>query len=197
MNQPIEKKAAVNHFIDRAKQATGVELKREALDVVLAELIDLASRKEWWSAQEYPAPTDGELQARYLIHEEADNTFALYLNVMKPGKAIYPHNHTTWACIAAVEGTETNYVYDRTDDGSKPGVATLVMAKEKPVAPGQGIALMPEDIHAVKILDESGIRHLHMYGISLEKLTERLVFDTESNTYKFMSVGVKTQRSQG
>lgn len=189
-----EKSAAIARFIDLAKQETSSTVTREGLDKVLQGLIELAAHKEWWANDEYAEPTNGELQSRYFIHEEPDSTYALYLNVMKPGKEIRPHNHTTWACIAAVEGVENNYLYDRLDDRSQAGVAKLAMVGEKRVGPGAGVALLADDIHAVEILGTDTIRHLHMYGLALEKLNERITFDTKNDTCSIMSVGVKTQR---
>lgn len=194
MTLKTEKSAAVAEFIDVAKQAAAGEVTRSDLDTVLSALIDLASRKQWWSDKDYPAPVEGELQSRYLIHEEPDSTYALYLNVMKPGKKILPHNHTTWACIAAVEGTEKNYLYERRDDGSQRGMAIVEQVGEKPVSPGEGIALLADDIHAVSI-EDSSIRHLHMYGLALEKLDQRVAFNTDNDTCFIMPVGVKTKRS--
>lgn len=195
MTMTTEKSAALSRFISIAKQSTANDVTRKKLDTVLSALVDLASHEQWWSSAYYPDPAEGDLQARYLVHQEPDSTYALYLNVMKQGKRITPHNHTTWACIAAVQGVESNYLYDRTDDGSRPGVATLSKVGEHPVAPGGGIALLADDIHAVKIEGPGVIRHLHMYGLALEKLTTRIAFDTENNTYKLMSVGVKTRPS--
>lgn len=189
-----DKQVAVRNLIDISKKEMGSKPNREKLQHVRDALIALASNTSWWNTNEYPEPTGDDLQNRFLIHAEPDNSLALYLNVMKPGKKIVPHNHTTWACIAAVEGTEVNYLYERTDDGKTPGHATLTQTGVQNIGPGSGIALMPEDIHAVRI-EDSNIRHLHLYGRPLESLTERLAFDLENNTCKIMGIGVKTRAS--
>jgi predicted metal-dependent enzyme (double-stranded beta helix superfamily) len=169
-------------------------LGRAALARILERLRSLASERALWSEDRFPPPPMGERQARYLVHEEPDRTFALYLNVMRPGKRIPPHNHTTWACIAAVEGCEHNYLYDRLDDGNEPGRAAIRERELVEVDPARGIALMPDDVHSLENKGERPIRHLQFYGRALETLSERETFDPAAGTRQRMVMSVATQQ---
>src|SRR3546814_4171259 len=85
-------------------------VNRPALEAIREEIYGLAARKDLFPGDDFPPPTDGATSIRYLLSEDADQRYALYMNSLLPGKATSPHNHTTWASVVAVEGEELNQI---------------------------------------------------------------------------------------
>ena len=187
MNAPAPgaaRAAAVAATMDRIK---GIErqhgVTRPALDQIKTEMLALAADEALFPASEFPPPAPGEKGSkRYLLQEDPDGRFAIYMLALNPGNSTNPHDHTTWAVVTAVEGQELNRVYRRTDDGAQDGKADLELVREVMVEPGTGIALMPEDIHSIHTEGTSSTRHLHCYGLALEKLDQRQGFDLQAGT---------------
>lgn len=187
MNAPATaaaRSAAVASTMDRIKAIEREQgVIRPALDAVLAEMLQLARHEALFPQAEFPPPPEGEKGSRrYLLQEDPDGRFAVYLLALNPGNSSKPHDHTTWAVVSAVEGQELNRVYRRTDDAAVPGKATLELVREVMVEPGHGIALMPDDIHSIHTSGTQPTRHLHVYGLALEKLDARQGFDLDTGT---------------
>ncbi|WP_138934810.1 hypothetical protein [Roseovarius arcticus] len=190
-----DRKEIVQQFIaDACAIAAEGPMDRTRLDKIKDRLMDIAARKDLWAEDDFPAPSVEEKQNRFFIADDAETGLTLYLNVMQPGKVIPPHNHTVYACIAAVEGAEQNTVYERVDDGSVPGKAELRLREKVDLRPGNALAMMAEDIHSVVIDGTEVIRHLHFYGQPLESLDQRISYDIEAGTCKVMDIGAKTKK---
>jgi len=48
---------------------------------------------------------------------------------------------------------------------------------------GSGVTLMPDDIHSIHVTGDTQTVHLHMYGLALEQLHERVMYNRELGTY--------------
>lgn len=154
----------------------------DALAAVSRLLNELAERSELFGADAFAqAPLDGASDyVRYPLHVDDDQQFALYLNVLDPGKNSAPHNHTTWVVVAAVEGEEVNRRYRWVGPREPIEKASLVYVDSVTVQRGAGITFMPDDFHSIHIQGERPARQLHLYGRALETLHERLGFDEVS-----------------
>src|SRR6266446_878324 len=150
-----------------------------ALDQIREKLIALASRTELFPEMSFPV-LPGKPGRGYRLAEDADHRFALYASAGAPGRAAPPHNHTTWAVIAGVYGEEHNVFYRRADDRSVPGEGRLERTHELTVVRGNACTLMPDDFHTIETRGPRPGLHLHMYGMSLEHLPERITFAQET-----------------
>ena len=188
MQSPVAetRKTAVADAVAKVRQieqSRGVN--REALVEIKAVLLDLAQRKDLFPLEDFPLPDEKGLI--YRLSEDADNRFALYMSCGVPGKKVPPHNHTTWAVIVGLDGNEENYFYERTDGGTGPGPATLRQIRHEQVRDGTGVTLMPEDIHHIETGNEQRTLHFHMYGLSLEHLDSRVMYDLDAGSCRPMS----------
>src|SRR5229473_2855233 len=148
---------------------------RATLDALKPVLIALAARTELFPPEHFPVAQGGHGKV-YRLAEDADRRFALYASAGVPGKAQPPHNHTTWAVIAGVFGDEHNVFYERTDDRAEPGSGRLSRTGELTVRRGNACAFMPDDFHTIEVTGGKSSLHLHLYGMSLENLPERIYF---------------------
>ena len=186
---------AVSDTVDRIREIEHTRgVTRESLSEMRECLYALASKHDLFSREDFPPPADGDTNIRYVLSEDDDQRFALYLNSILPGKLTEPHNHTTWAIVVAGEGEEQNRFYKRTDDGSVPGKATLEFDEEIVVKPGVGVAMMPDDIHSIAVVGNTPTLHFHMYGRAIETLSERVGYDIEEGTYEYYTLQGQNQR---
>ncbi len=157
-------------------------LSRETLEAVRAELFKLADQRELFQPEDFPGPDDGIGDTLYELSRDDNDRFALYLNRGGTSKIGPPHDHKTWAVIVGVEGEEHNTLYRRMDDGSVPGVARIAEDKYVTVKPGKGVCLMPTDIHSIRMEGPEVKMHLHMYGIAIPRMVNRVKFNMSTNT---------------
>ena len=148
-----------------------------------SEPVTATARTELFDCARFPAPVE-QPNLNYLLSEDADHRFALYLSTGRPGRVTPPHDHTTWAVIVGLDGVEENRLYERLDDRATPGRAEVRESGRRLVGPGDGIAFLADDIHSVHVVGAAATRHFHLYGLSLEHLPGRQQYDLASGTCK-------------
>ncbi|MFY9513342.1 MAG: rhodanese-like domain-containing protein, partial [Rubrivivax sp.] len=177
--------AAIAAFVTQARQLldTGAAPGRDTLRPVARALEQLGLQAELFPAEHFPVSVQNPAQV-YRLAEDLDGRFALYVSAGQAGKAQPPHDHTTWAIIAGVSGKERNVFYrrERSDD---PARDPLVETGRHDVVAGTSVTLLPEDVHTIELIDGLPGLHLHFYGLALDRLTQRVVFEsTAGGSYR-------------
>ena len=179
---------AVREFIAQARR-----LAPDAASATSGQLAEVATllealgrRRELFPAETF-AVVPGRPTAIYRLAEDLDGGHALYLSLGEPGKAQPPHDHTTWAIIAGVQGNERNEVYAR-ERSADPLRDVLTHVQRVDVQPGSSIVLGPRDVHTIELVGGEPGAHLHFYGLALDRLHGRVVFEsTAGGTYRTFS----------
>jgi predicted metal-dependent enzyme (double-stranded beta helix superfamily) len=157
----------------------------QALEDIKAVMLDLASHTDIFPEEDFrPEPNDKGMFPVYRLAEDADHRFALYMSTSIGAKDVPPHDHTTWAVIVSVQGTEENRFYERVGDYSVAGKGQVTQVGGETVRPGTGVCLMPDDIHSIHPRNERPALILHMYGRALDHLPNRVTYNTAEGTYK-------------
>lgn len=180
MSVAEQRRAAVSNAVSKIREnAAGAEISKEVLEMIKTELLALASKRDLFTLNDFPPPTedDPRTSCLYRLSEDENHEFALYINVAHGKVDAPPHDHTTWAVIVGVEGEEENRFYDKADSGVNQKGNAIV--KE-----GAGVTLMPEDIHSIHIKPENPVLNFHMYGLALEQLHGRRYWSNTANEWK-------------
>lgn len=166
---------AAIHDIRAIEVRDGVS--RDSLSAIQQRLMDLAARADLFTLENLPPPEPGAQPNNYLyrLHEDDDHRLALYANATTGGVRTPVHNHTTWAVIAGVCGVELNKVYDRNPAGG------VTETRRTVVAPGTGIAFMPDDLHAIEI--DKPLLNFHLYGLGLDQLSRREYYKADEQRW--------------
>ncbi len=136
-----------------------------ALHAVKLKLVALARRTELFPLTDFAMPLAQGRNHPLLVEE--DDGHGLYLTINLPGKMAAPHAHGIWCVNAAVFGQERHELFRRTDDGRKPGLATVVKTGEVIVEPGNGLAMADHDIHSTEVVGTQPAIGLALYGYAL------------------------------
>ena len=172
--------AAVAAFIQTARRLLPEPQRatREQLKVVADALVQLGLQKELFPTEHFPVSAERPAGV-YRLAEDLNGEYALYVSAGLPGKAQPPHNHTTWAIIAGISGNERNDVYTRhsTADAARDD---LKLSHTVDVAAGNAITLSAEDVHTIELIDGQAGLHLHFYGLGLDRLFDRVVFESKA-----------------
>lgn len=107
------------------------------------------------------------------------------------------HNHTVFACIGQLEGTEISTVYVRSVDGNLLAVNGTTTARA-----GEVVSLPADAIHHIENPNDAIARSLHVYGGDFGALMdERSLWDTDGhaelafNFQELLRQSIKTMKA--
>jgi predicted metal-dependent enzyme (double-stranded beta helix superfamily) len=148
---------SIESFADSCKQAMlAADNEQKALRVVLEQTIAHVGVDNMIEALEGAIPA-GASVGEMIVHASSELT--LLYGRIPPKFQSGIHNHTIFACIAQLEGHETNTIYE--ENGEE---GTLSANKTVTINPGEIIDLPADVVHSIANPDAKTSRALHVYA---------------------------------
>lgn len=152
---------------------------------LLAELV----ARDDWLPEEFARP-DPQYYQQYLLHADPQDRFSVVSFVWGPGQKTPVHNHTVWALIGMLRGSEQG---ERFELGG-PGEPMRALGTEV-LHPGEIDQVSPTigDIHRVSNVYADRVSiSIHVYGGNIGRIT-RSVFDANTGATKTFISGYSNQ----
>ena len=125
-------------------------------------------------------PKDADI-GEMIVHTSPELTM-LYARV-PPRFQSGIHNHTVFACIGQLIGSEVSTIYDKTEDGKGLTTAGTLRANV-----GEVVSLPEDAIHHIENPNNETAHSLHIYGGDFNAvMDERSLWDFESHEEKSFS----------
>lgn len=114
------------------------------------------------------------------IHRDEETGVNVLVHVYAEAKAAPPHDHgDSWAVYGQAAGYTDMEVWERTDDGSEEGKASLSPAASFRLNPGEAGIFEPGEIHSLSF--PAGARFVRVTGTDLKTIATRR-FDPDAGT---------------
>jgi predicted metal-dependent enzyme (double-stranded beta helix superfamily) len=116
--------------------------------------------------------------SKYLYY---DGQLEITLNQMPPNKQFPAHDHGTCEALIIYRGQLQHTVYERIDDGTRPGYAELKVIEDRVLKPGDiTVMIPPVEIHSFKALTDDTFVLTVVEG---KIKADRHFYRPEDNTY--------------
>jgi predicted metal-dependent enzyme (double-stranded beta helix superfamily) len=158
----------IRDLIDETRRLThditDTPARVEALRPAFAKLL----AADGWLPKEYGEPDlksgMGGGIGQYALYRAEDGSLCLFSLVIPAGSQTPIHDHLAWGLIGVYRGVQDETVYRRLDDGQDERSATLEVARQQTVKPGDFYTLLPplDDIHYVKTVSDTPSISIHL-----------------------------------
>ncbi len=176
----------VEGFDELVERAAGAETT--ILEEGKALLHDLIANDDW--LPDCCAQPHHQYYQQYLLHADPEDRYSVVSFVWGPGQETPVHNHTVWALIGMMRGSERGERFSVPESGQP-----MRLLGEDTLEPGDIDMVSPRlgDIHRVSnAFDDRVSISIHVYGGNIGRIS-RHVFDIANGTTKAFVSGYSNE----